>query len=100
MTLNGSIAGLMELSGVGFGTSGARGLAHAMTARVCYAYTVAFLDYLTERGEVQHTVARWTMTVSLPAEAKGTHMSRFIEILERRVGLDQCAAAHPVAEVL
>ena len=37
----------------------------------------------TEHGEVQHTVARWTMTVSLPAEAKGTHMSRFIEILER-----------------
>ena len=46
------IAGLMEQSGVGFGTSGARGLAHAMTDRVCYAYTAAFLDYLTERGEV------------------------------------------------
>ena len=46
------IAGLMEQSGVGFGTSGARGLAHAMTDRVCYAYTAAFLDYLTELGEV------------------------------------------------
>ena len=36
-----------------------------------------------ERGEVRHTVASWTMTVSLPAEVKGTHMSRFVEILER-----------------
>ena len=46
------IAGLMAHSGVGFGTSGARGLAHAMTDRVCYAYTAAFLDFLTGRGEV------------------------------------------------
>ena len=46
------IAGLMERSGVGFGTSGARGLAHAMTDLVCYAYTAGFLDYLSSRGEV------------------------------------------------
>lgn len=42
---------LMEESGVGFGTSGARGLAAAMSDRVCYAYTVGFLQYL-ERIDV------------------------------------------------
>ena len=33
------IAALMEQSGVGFGTSGARGLAAAITDLVSYAYT-------------------------------------------------------------
>ncbi len=39
---------LMAESGVGFGTSGARGLAEAMTDRVCHAYTLGFLQYLGE----------------------------------------------------
>lgn len=43
---------LMADSGVGFGTSGARGLAEAMTDRVCYAYTVGFLQYLERAGSV------------------------------------------------
>lgn len=43
-----NIADLMQQSGVGFGTSGARGLADDMTDRVCYAYTAAFLDWLRE----------------------------------------------------
>ncbi|MGB7399082.1 GTP cyclohydrolase FolE2 [Castellaniella sp.] len=30
----------------------------------------------------QQVVAHWEMTVALPAEDKGTHMSRFIEVLE------------------
>jgi len=47
-----SIADLMSQSGVGFGTSGARGLAAAMTDRVCYAYTLGFLQYLEKLGEV------------------------------------------------
>lgn len=47
-----AIAELMADSGVGFGTSGARGLASAMTDRVCYAYTVGFLQYLERAGEV------------------------------------------------
>ena len=34
------------------------------------------------RGEPQSTVAAFSMTVALPASAKGTHMSRFVEILE------------------
>jgi len=43
-----NIAELMRDSGVGFGTSGARGLATDMTDRVCYAYTAAFLAWLKE----------------------------------------------------
>ncbi len=35
----------MQTSGVGFGTSGARGLVSAMTDQVCYAYTHAFLAH-------------------------------------------------------
>lgn len=37
---------LMSRSGVAFGTSGARGLAAAMTDAVCHAYTLGFLEYL------------------------------------------------------
>lgn len=39
-----------------------------------------------EDGAVQHTVATLTMTVGLPPEVKGTHMSRFVELLEWRRG--------------
>jgi phosphomannomutase len=49
------IAALMEDSGVKFGTSGARGLAADMTDRVCYAYTLAFLRFLEERGAIDGT---------------------------------------------
>ncbi|MDQ6973097.1 MAG: phosphomannomutase, partial [Mariprofundaceae bacterium] len=45
-----NIAELMRSSGVGFGTSGARGLASDMSDCVCYAYTAAFLDWLKEAG--------------------------------------------------
>lgn len=41
---------LIEVSGVRFGTSGARGLAEAMTDQVCYAYTLGFLGYLRQAG--------------------------------------------------
>ena len=47
------IADLMELSGVKFGTSGARGLAVDMTDRVCYAYTLAFVRYLLGIGDIK-----------------------------------------------
>ncbi|MEO6693840.1 MAG: GTP cyclohydrolase FolE2, partial [Ignavibacteria bacterium] len=33
-------------------------------------------------NEIQHTIATIEMTVDLPKEFKGTHMSRFIEILQ------------------
>ncbi|OZI41441.1 GTP cyclohydrolase I FolE2 [Bordetella genomosp. 5] len=34
-------------------------------------------------GVAQPTVANWTLTVALPSEEKGTHMSRFIALLEK-----------------
>ncbi|WP_434777358.1 GTP cyclohydrolase FolE2 [Neisseria sp. Ec49-e6-T10] len=39
------------------------------------------LNFKTQ-GKVHHTVAHFTMTVFLPAHLKGTHMSRFVELLE------------------
>lgn len=48
-----SIKDLMASSGVAFGTSGARGLATAMTDLVCYAYTRGFLQYLEACGEIK-----------------------------------------------
>ena len=53
--MNVSIQELMARSGVAFGTSGARGLATAMTDRVCYAYTKGFLQYLETIGELKRT---------------------------------------------
>lgn len=51
MTQSVSIADLMSHSGVAFGTSGARGLVSAMTDRVCFAYTCAFLQHLADIGQ-------------------------------------------------
>ncbi len=48
----------MGHSGVAFGTSGARGLATAMTDSVCYAYTKGFLQYLESTGELQRAGER------------------------------------------
>jgi len=47
-----AIADLMAASGVGFGTSGARGLVDAMTDRVCYLYTSGFLQYLDQADAI------------------------------------------------
>jgi phosphomannomutase len=51
MTQSVSVADLMAQSGVAFGTSGARGLVSAMTDRVCFAYTAAFLQHLSSIGQ-------------------------------------------------
>ena len=40
---------------------------------------------LSVAGAVQHTTALWSLDVALPAEKKGTHMSRFVAWLD---GLD------------
>ena len=48
----------MTSSGVAFGTSGARGLATAMTDRVCYAYTKGFLQYLESIAEIKRAGER------------------------------------------
>lgn len=50
--------------------------------------------------EAQCTVAEITLSVDLPAEAKGTHMSRFVETLEgmlRRSGGETSTLDYPLA---
>ena len=42
-------------------------------------YPIAVKD---KDNEIQHTIATISMTVDLPHEFKGTHMSRFVEILQ------------------
>jgi len=42
---------IMSESGVGFGTSGARGLVESMTDEICYSYTLAFLQHLEITGQ-------------------------------------------------
>ena len=51
-----TIDALMQQCGVQFGTSGARGLAEAMTDRICYAYTSGFLGYLESQGKFKSGV--------------------------------------------
>jgi len=53
-----SINELMISSGVAFGTSGARGLATAMTDQVCYAYTKGFLQYLESINDLKRAGER------------------------------------------
>lgn len=52
-----SIEQLMQKSGVGFGTSGARGLVSQMTDFVCYAYTTAFLTHLENVNDIESGTA-------------------------------------------
>lgn len=47
------IADLMASSGVGFGTSGARGLVSDMSDSLCYAYTAAFLQHLQGQDSIR-----------------------------------------------
>jgi GTP cyclohydrolase I len=42
-------------------------------------YPIAVKD---KNNEVQHTIATIAMTVDLPKEFKGTHMSRFVEVIQ------------------
>lgn len=46
-----NISDLMVQSGVAFGTSGARGLAVAMTDAMCFAYAAGFLQHKGSLGE-------------------------------------------------
>ena len=48
-----TIADLMQQSGVTFGTSGARGLATAMSDQICFAYTFAFIRHLQNQQLIQ-----------------------------------------------
>ena len=62
-----SIQTLMHTSGVAFGTSGARGLVKDMTARLCYAYTKAFLQEVV--GQADQVVLGHDLRPSSPAIA-------------------------------
>jgi len=53
---------------------GIRGVRHPML--------IAGADAGSDAATPQATVANWTLTVALPAEEKGTHMSRFVALLE------------------
>ena len=43
---------------------------------------------------VQHSIATFSLSVALPHDVKGTHMSRFVEMLENEIA-PLCAAAMP-----
>lgn len=59
------------------------------------------LAWRSATGQTVASIAHWTMTVSLPADVKGTHMSRFIEILEKpRAALDPEGAMVMLMEML
>ncbi len=49
----------------------------------------------TRTGSEQHTVSTINMFVALPHEKKGTHMSRFLEVLNEHVGEPVCPERIP-----
>ncbi|MBS1170224.1 MAG: folE2 [Burkholderiaceae bacterium] len=49
---------------------------------------VRYPTRLKTPGGIQSTVGTWNMTVRLPESKKGTHMSRFIELLEKHASAD------------
>ena len=69
---------LMISSGVTFGTSGARGLAEAMTDFVCYVYTAGFLKYLISNTEYQ----RNNMEVAIAGDYRSS-TDRIMESIRR-----------------
>lgn len=50
------------------------------------------------RNGVQPTIAKLTMTVALPADQKGTHMSRFIALIEEYEGAFDREAIHDLMD--
>ena len=62
------IQGLIDSRGIAIDEVGIKGVRYPMTVLAA--------------GEPVPTVATFSMTVALPASAKGTHMSRFVEALE------------------
>jgi GTP cyclohydrolase FolE2 len=50
---------------------------------------------LDKSGGVQHTIATFNMYVGLPHNFKGTHMSRFVEILNARGARSRSRASRP-----
>ena len=61
------------------------------------SYPVVVLD---QKENIQHTVASVSMSVSLPHEYRGTHMSRFIEVLHEFQGRLTISSMEHIAEHL
>ncbi len=61
------------------------------------SYPIVVLD---QKQNIQHTVARVTMSVSLPHEYRGTHMSRFIEVLDEFQGRVTFSSLEAITEDL
>lgn len=55
---------------------------------------------ISKEGTQQHTVADLTMTVALRREQKGTHMSRFIELIQAQQGNFDYAALRQMTEIM
>ena len=49
-------------------------------------------------GAVQHSAATWSLDVALPAEKKGTHMSRFVAWLDALAGSGEALDANTLRE--
>ncbi|CAG4886488.1 GTP cyclohydrolase FolE2 [Paraburkholderia saeva] len=59
------------------------------------------LTVRTSRGDAQPTIGTWNLDVRLPAEVKGTHMSRFVALLEENgAPLDTAAFRAMLAAML
>lgn len=59
------------------------------------------LQLRTAQGQIQPTVATWNLYVHLPDTQKGTHMSRFIALLEEQeTALDVAGFAELLAKML
>lgn len=61
------------------------------------SYPIVVLD---QKENIQHTVAAVTMSVSLPHEYRGTHMSRFIEVLDEFQGRVTLSSLEHITEDL
>jgi GTP cyclohydrolase I len=84
-------------------TQSARDARHVAIQRVGVK-GVRYPVVLEVAGAAQHTAALWALDVALPAEAKGTHMSRFVAWLDAqaKAGTPLTAAAlrHGLADML
>jgi GTP cyclohydrolase I len=58
------------------------------------------LTVRTQDGEVQPTVGMWNLDVHLPADQKGTHMSRFVALLEENTPLEAATFRTMLAAML
>ena len=81
-------------------TQSARDERHLVIQRVGVK-DVRYPLQLRVAGAVQSTAAQWSLDVALPAEQKGTHMSRFVAWLDALdVPLDAAALAERHAQML